>query len=57
MLESSTKKANLLNKQFFSNSKEMDNLANKASSLEMAISTMDRKRKNLITAQNKNKNL
>ncbi len=55
MLETSTKKANMLNQQFFSNSKEMDNLAYKASNLEMAISSMDKKRKDLLLAQNKNK--
>jgi len=55
MLESSTKKAKILNKQFFSNSKEMDNLAYKASNLEMAISSMDKKSKELLLAQNKNK--
>ena len=55
MLETSTKKANMLNQQFFSNSKEMDNLAYKASNLEMAISSMDKKRKDLLLAQKKNK--
>jgi len=55
MLEASTKKANMLNQQFFSNSKEMDNLAYKASNLEMAISSMDKKRKDLLLAQKKNK--
>ena len=55
MLESSTKKAKLLNKQFFSNSKEMDNLAYQASNLEMSISNMDKKRKDLLLAQKRNK--
>ena len=55
MLESSTKKAKLLNKQFFSNSKEMDTLAYKASNLEIAISNIDKKRKDLISTQLKNK--
>jgi len=55
MLDNSRKKANLLNKQFFSNAKNMDDLAYKASNLEMAISNMDKKRKDLLTVQSKNK--
>jgi len=55
MLESSNKKANILNKQFFLNSKEMDDLAYKASNLEISISNMDKKRKDLIRVQKKNK--
>ena len=55
MLELSTKKARLLNRQFFENAKVMDNLAYKASNLEMAISSMDKKRKDLLNTQEKNK--
>lgn len=55
MMEESNKKAKLLNEQFFSNSKRMDNLAHKVTNLEISISDMDKKRKKLVTIQEKNK--
>ncbi|MEA1956643.1 MAG: peptidoglycan DD-metalloendopeptidase family protein [Campylobacterota bacterium] len=55
MLEMSKKKANLLNERFFFNSKKMDDLASKATNLEVSISNIDNKRKKLLVTQNKNK--
>ena len=55
MLKLSSKKATKLNNQFFINSKNMDELAHKASNLEIAISSIDKKRKELVRIQKKNK--
>ena len=55
MLKASKEKANKLNREFYKNSKEIDTLNIHASSLEVAISNIDTKRKNLISTQKKNK--
>jgi len=55
MLESSNKKANMLNERFFFNSKQMDSLASKVNDLEISISNIDKKRKELVKIQDKNK--
>jgi len=55
MLKTSKQKANKLNQEFYKNSKYIDKLNIEASSLEVAISNIDTKRKNLINTQNKNK--
>jgi len=55
MLEISKEKANKLNQEFYKNSKEIDILNIHASSLEVAISNIDTKRKSLLSTQKKNK--
>jgi len=55
MLKSSRKKAQELNSVFYKNSKQIDTLNISASSLEVAISNIDSKRKKLIATQKKNK--
>jgi len=55
MLKISKDKANKLNHDFYENSKDIDILNIHASSLEVAISNIDTKRKNLINVQKKNK--
>jgi septal ring factor EnvC (AmiA/AmiB activator) len=55
MLKASKEKANKLNQEFYKNSKDIDILNIHASSLEVAISNIDTKRKKLINTQKKNK--
>jgi septal ring factor EnvC (AmiA/AmiB activator) len=55
MLKTSKEKANKLNYEFYKNSKDIDLLNIHASSLEVVISNIDTKRKNLISAQKKKK--
>jgi len=55
MLEQSKAKANHLNKQFFTNAKNIDELKGHTDSLEVAISTIDKKRKDLINTKKENK--
>ena len=55
MLENSKAKANRLNQEYYANSKDIDILNIHASSLEVAISNIDTKRKKLLEAQKKNK--
>lgn len=55
MLDFSKKRANELNDKFFSNSKEMDDLAYKSSVLENNIADIDKKRKDLLATQEENK--
>ncbi len=55
MLEFSKRRANQLNERFYSNSKAMDDLAYKASTLETSILNMDNKRKDLLVTQKENK--
>ena len=55
MLKISKEKANKLNQEFYKNSKDIDTLNIHASSLEVAISNIDTKRKNLLNTQKKNK--
>jgi len=55
MLKRSKAKANKLNKEYYNNSKDIDILNIHASSLEVAISNIDTKRKKLINTQKKNK--
>jgi len=54
MLNSSKKKAEKLSVKFFANSKDIDFLNKYASNLEVAISNIDKKRKNLIKTQKSN---
>ncbi|WP_321778688.1 M23 family metallopeptidase [Sulfurimonas sp.] len=55
MLKNSKKKVKLLNKKFYTNSKNIDTLNIHASSLEVAIASIDTKRKRLLSIQKKNK--
>ena len=55
MLKTSKEKANKLNYEFYKNSKDIDILNIHASSLEVVISNIDTKRKNLISTQKKKK--
>ncbi|MEA3331853.1 MAG: peptidoglycan DD-metalloendopeptidase family protein [Campylobacterota bacterium] len=55
MLKASKERANKLNKKYYRNSKDIDLLNINASSLEVAISNIDRKKKSLQTTQKKNK--
>ncbi len=55
MLKDSKKKANILNTKFYDNSKSIDTLNAHASSLEVSISNIDKKRKSLISIQKANK--
>jgi len=55
MLQSSKDKVAKLNKVFYSNSKDIDLLNRHASSLEVAISNIDKKRKDLVKTQKSNK--
>ena len=55
MLKASKDKANRLNKKYYRNSKDIDLLNINASSLEVAISNIDTKKKSLKTTQKKNK--
>jgi len=55
MLKKSKQKANKLNAEFYKNSKDIDILNIHASSLEVAISNIDAKRKSLLATQKKNK--
>ena len=55
MLKDSKKKANKLNTKFYDNSKSIDTLNAHASSLEVAILNIDKKRKSLISIQKANK--
>lgn len=56
MLASSKEKADKLSKQFFSNAKDIDSLNQLASSLEVAIANIDKKRKDVIKTHDANKN-
>ncbi|WP_324172740.1 M23 family metallopeptidase [Sulfurimonas sp.] len=55
MLKSSKKKVKLLNRKFYINSKNIDTLNIYASSLEVAIASIDTKRKKILSIQKKNK--
>jgi len=55
MLQNSKNKVAKLNKVFFNNSKDIDLLNRHASSLEVAISNIDKKRKDLVKTQKANK--
>ena len=55
MLKSSKEKVAKLNSVFFSNSKDIDLLSKHASSLEVAIANIDKKRKDLLRIQKANK--
>ncbi len=55
MLDKTKKDAKSLNSQFFQNSLVVNKLNKHASSLETAISNIDKKRKNLLDIQKKNK--
>ena len=55
MLKKSKSKANRLNQEYYTNSKDIDTLNIQASSLEVAISNIDKKRKDLLEAQKRNK--
>lgn len=55
MLEKSKKRAKKLNKKFYSNSKNIDILKNNTDSLVVAISNIDKKRKDLIKTKKANK--
>jgi septal ring factor EnvC (AmiA/AmiB activator) len=55
MLKSSKTKAKKLNKKFFKNAKNINILNEEVNSLELAISDIDRKRKELISIQKSNK--
>ena len=55
MLKKTKEQAKRLNEKFYENSKIIDKLNTHATTLEVAISLIDNKRKNLITVQNKNK--
>jgi len=54
MLNSSKQKADELSTKFFENAKDIDFLNQHASSLEVAIATIDQKRKNIIKTQQEN---
>ncbi len=55
MLKNSKKKVKLLNTKFYVNSKNIDTLNIHASSLEVAIASIDTKRKKILSIQKKNK--
>ena len=55
MLKASKEKANKLNDDFYKNNKDIDTLNIHASALEVAISNIDAKRKNLLSTQEQNK--
>lgn len=55
MLSQAKEKAEKLNDTFYKNSKEIDLVSSHASSLEVAISHIDKKRKDLLSTQRKNK--
>jgi len=55
MLEKSKKRASNLNKKFYSNAKNIDELKNHTDSLEVAINNIDKKRKDLIKTKKANK--
>jgi len=55
MLKKEKQKASVLSKQFLSNSKDIDFLNQHASSLEVAISNIDQKRKKLLKTKSANK--
>lgn len=55
MLASSKIKADKLSKQFFANTRDIHLLGQHASTLEVAIESIDKKRKDLIQTQNENK--
>ena len=55
MLKNSKEKVAKLNKVFFNNTKDIDLLNKHASSLEVAISNIDKKRKDLVKTQELNK--
>jgi murein DD-endopeptidase MepM/ murein hydrolase activator NlpD len=55
MLEKEKSKAKILSNKFFSNAKNIETLNNKATALEMAITSIDRKRKKLLKVQDENK--
>ncbi len=55
MLSQAKEKAEKLNNKFYKNSKVIDVLSFDASSLEVAISHIDKKRKDLLNTQTKNK--
>ncbi|MFA6191131.1 MAG: peptidoglycan DD-metalloendopeptidase family protein [Sulfurimonas sp.] len=55
MLKESKEKGNNLNQQFFNNSKEIEALNEKTAVIEVAISAIDVKRKQLLAAQESNK--
>lgn len=55
MLKKSKEKVKKLNNIFYSNSKDIDILNTHASSLEVAIATIDSKRRDLLSTQKKNK--
>lgn len=55
MLNKTKEEATLLNEQFYQNSLILNKVNKRASTLEIAISNIDKKRKNLIEIQKKNK--
>ena len=55
MLKKSKTKAKKLNNTFYTNSKNIDTLNIHASSLEVSIANIDKKRKSLVSTQKKNK--
>ena len=55
MLKTSKEKAKVLSKKFFENEKNINLVSLHVSSLEVAIATIDQKRKELIRAKNANK--
>ena len=54
MLDSSKKRADELSSKFFANAKDIDTLNKQASFLEVAITTIDQKRKNIIKTRQEN---
>jgi len=54
MLKSAKEKVEKLNKKFYSNSKNIDQLSENVKELELAIQSIDKKRKDLLQAQKKN---
>ena len=55
MLKASKDKVSLLNKKFFTNSKDISLLAKQTKYLEVVIATIDKKRRNLLKTQKANK--
>jgi septal ring factor EnvC (AmiA/AmiB activator) len=55
MFKGSKEKANVLNQQFFANSKNIDQLNEQTSSLEVSIANIDKKRKDMVNTQKANK--
>ncbi len=55
LLEKSRRDVKKLNKKYFSNAKDIDTLNQQASALEVAISVIDKKRKELLKTQKANK--